>query len=293
MTGKSPLEHASPSFGAMRATTAVASALAAALALTPGAQAENVYKVTRAAAKPDGKGTPKRPRPVRLSFGYTVDDRNPALRAGVVRQYRIAAEGLVTFPGVFPSCTFRQVNRATVARACRTAKVGGGRVFNLAGASSDLTQKLTCNLRLTLYNVTRRKSKPSKRARRSRGALAIRLDGDPPAPPVPGSRAPGCMISVHTAILARYRTVRIGGLPSSELRFRVPDTLAHPLPGVDNSVRETLSRVARKPRRARLGRATRRVGFYNSIGCRGRRTTRVTFVDEQGRNTTATKTSRC
>jgi len=31
-----------------------------------------------------------------------------ALRASVVRQYRIAAEGLVTFPGVFPSCTFRR-----------------------------------------------------------------------------------------------------------------------------------------------------------------------------------------
>jgi hypothetical protein len=277
----------------MRTSTALATSLAVALTLAPAAQADNVYDVTRANTKPAGKGTPKRPRPVQLSFGYTVDERNPALRASVVRQYRIAAEGLVTFPGVFPSCTFRQVNRPNVARACRKARVGGGRVFNLAGASTDLTQKLTCNLRLTLYNVTRRKSKPARRVRRSRGALAIRLDGDPPAPTVPGSRDPGCTISVHTAILARYRTVRIGGLPSSELRFRVPEALAHPLPGVDNSVRETLSQVKRKVRRARIGRTMRKVGFYNSIGCRGRRTTRVTFVDEQGRRSTATRSSRC
>lgn len=277
----------------MRASIAAATVLAVALTLAPTVQAENVYEVTRAGSKPAGKGTPKRPRPVRLSFGYTVDDRNPALRASVVRQYRIGAEGLVTFPSVFPSCTLRQVNRAQVARACRKAKVGRGGVFNFAGASSDLTQKLTCNLRLTLYNVSRKKSKPSKRARRSRGALAIRLDGDPPAPTVLGSRAPGCTIPVHTAIFARYRTVRIGGVPSSELRFRVPDTLAHPLPGVDNSVRETLSQVQRKVRRARVGRRIHKVGFYSSIGCRGRRTTRVTFVDERAQRATATRTSKC
>jgi hypothetical protein len=263
------------------------------LAPAGAAYGANVYEVTAAGARPSGKGSLARPLPVAIRFGYTVTDENPVNRASVVRQYRIASEGLVTFPGIFPSCTFSQAARARVSRACRRARVGGGRVFNVAGPSADPTAKAVCNLRLTLYNVTRRARRPTRRARRSRGALAIRLDGDPPAPADPGSRRPGCSLSIHTAIYAPFRTVRLGGLPASELRFRVPDNLAHPVTGLDNSVREAVSSVRRKLRRARLGGRSRRLGFYNSVGCKRRRTTRVRFVDEQGRLFTARKSTRC
>jgi hypothetical protein len=248
--------------------------------------------VLLAPAVAQARGSAFRPLPVGIKFGYTVADEDPANRATVVRQYRIASESLVTYPGIFPSCTLSQALQSRISRKCRKARLGGGIVLNVAGASADPSQKVVCNLKLTLSNVTRRSARPSRKARRSRGALAIRLDGDPPQPADPASRTPGCTLPVHTAIYAPFTTVRLGGLPASELRFAVPDNLIHPAPRIDNSVRDAVSKVRRKTRRARLGRRVRRLG-YNSMGCRRKRTTRVTFVDEQGRRFTAFKDTRC
>jgi hypothetical protein len=59
-------------------------------------------------------------------------------------------------------------------------------------------------------------------------------------------------------------------------------------------VRNTVSKIARKLRRKRIRGKRRKVGFYNSIGCRGhRRTIRATFIDERGRKVTATKARHC
>jgi hypothetical protein len=255
----------------------------AVLALGGVAYATNVYNVHIASSSPKGKGTPAKPQPVKVNFGYTVTD-DQGLRPTVIKQYRIASEGLVTFPGAHRSCTFAQASARTLPAACNRAKVGGGLVRNNAGSATDRAQKLVCNLRLTLLNIS---------GAGRNGALAIRLDGDPPAPSDPNSRQLGCAVSIHSAIRAPFTQVQLGGFRSSELRFTVPDNLAHPIPGIDNSVVEAVSRVDRKLARTRVRGVRRQVGYYNEIGCRGQRTVRVRFVDEAGEVFTANRQAAC
>lgn len=255
----------------------------AVLAFGGVAFADNIYEVHIASSTPKGNGTASKPLPVKLNFGYTVGD-SAGLRPTVTAQYRIAPEGLITYPKLFPSCKFRQAEAQQVASACRKAIVGSGLVRNEAGAATDRTQKLVCNLKLTLYNISD--------AGRN-GGMAIRLDGDPPAAP-PGSQQVGCTLPVHTAIKAPFFNVKLEGLKTSELRFTVPLQLQEPLAGVQNAVVEARSVVNKKTAKTRIKRKQRTVGFYSEIGCKGRdRTTRVTFVDTQGRQFTANRKSPC
>jgi hypothetical protein len=255
----------------------------AVLAFGGVAFAENIYNVNVATTSPAGKGTASKPLPVKLGFGFTVADTE-GLRPTVIEQYKIAPEGVVSYSKLFPACTFRQASGPQVASACNKAKVGSGIVLNNAGGATDRTQKLVCNLRLTLYNLSD--------AGRN-GGIAIRLDGDPP-PAAPGSRSPGCTISVHTAIKATFHNIRLGGLKTSELRFTVPPQLQEPAPGVQNALIETVSTVNRKTARTRIKGKTRTVGFYSEIGCKGgNRTLRVEFVDQVGRRFTANKSTKC
>ena len=119
---------------------------------------------------------------------------------------------------------------------------------------------------------------------RRRGGIAIRIDTDPPA----------CPISVHEALAAPFYDTKIQGIPTSELRFTVPDSLAHP-GGLDNSVVEVTSFIQKKTGKVRLKRGeppSARVGFYSLVGRKGgTRTVRVTFVDESGAKSTATTTA--
>jgi hypothetical protein len=267
----------------MRKRLVAALTVVAVLSFGGVAFAENIYEVHIANSSPKGKGTPSKPLPVKLGFGYTVGDTE-GLRPTVIEQYRIAPEGLVTFPKLFPSCTFRQASAAQVAGACRNALVGRGLVRNEAGPGTDRTVKLVCNLKLTLYNISD--------AGRN-GGMAIRLDGDPP-PAAPGSKDVGCTLSVHTAIKAPFFNVKLEGLKTAELRFTVPMQLQEPLGGVENAVVEATSTVKRRTASTRIKGKRRTVGFYSEIGCKGRdRTTRVTFVDTQRRSFTANRKSPC
>ncbi len=267
----------------MRKRLIAALTVVAMLAFGGVAFAENIYEVHIAESSPKGKGTPDKPLPVRLGFGYTVGDSED-LRPTVIEQYRIAPEGLITYPKLFPSCTFKQANARPVAKACQKAVLGGGIVRNQAGAGTDRTQKLVCNLKLTLYNI----SDAGKN-----GGQAIRLDGDPPAAQ-PGSKKPGCVINVHTAIKAPYFNVKVDGVKSSELRFTVPIELQEPAPGVQNSVIEAISHVNKETAKTRVKGKQRTVGYYSEIGCKGKdRSVRVTFVDTQNRKFTANKKAAC
>jgi hypothetical protein len=267
----------------MRKRLIAALTVVAVLSFGGVAFAENIYEVHIAKSSPKGKGTPSKPLPVKLDFGYTVGDTE-GLRPTVIEQYRIAPEGLITYPKLFPKCKFSQASAPQVARACNKAKIGSGLVRNEAGPGGDRSVKLVCNLRLSLYNI-------SDAGRR--GGMAIRLDGDPP-PAAPGSKQVGCAISVHTAIKAPFFNVRLEGLKTSELRFTVPIELQEPAPGVQNSVVEAISRVDKKTAKTRIKGKRRTVGFYSEIGCKGRdRTTRVTFVDTQRRSFTANRKSPC
>jgi hypothetical protein len=288
----------------MRKYLIAAMAAAAVLVIGGVAMAANVYTVD-GEATPRGKGSKAKPRPVALRFEYTVTDSDPNLRATPVEGYFIASEGLITFPEAFPTCTYTQANQsdqAAAERACRRARVGGGGgpnglgVRNDVGASSDRSAKLPCNLELNLYNLAPGQfpdpANPGQTITitRRHGGLAIRLDGDQAIPANDDQIA--CPTPQHTAIPARFVPVRIDGQPADELRFEVPPNLLHPS-GLDTSVRETLSRVLRRTAVKRIRGKRRRVGYYSSVGCRGRRLLRVTFVAEDGARARQTSDEPC
>ena len=269
-------------------------ALAAVVAVAGVAVAANTYTVHLAKATA-GKGSMARPIPAALDFGYQVGDTEN-MRPFVIREYRIAAEGLRSYPDARPKCTFEAATNpsaltpSALSAACRRAFVGTGTIDNLAGAPNDRSQKLECDVTLTLINISTgdpRFPKTVSQIRR-RGGIAIRIDTDPPA----------CPISVHEALAAPFYDTKIQGIPTSELRFTVPDSLAHP-GGLDNSVVEVTSFIQKKTGRVVVRRgvpqatAKRRVGFYSLVGRKGRtRTVRVTFVDESGAKSTATTTAK-
>lgn len=260
------------------AVTAVAT-----LSLAGAAVAANVYTVD-GSSKPRGKGSLKKPRPIKLGFDFQVESDNPAVRGTPIKTFAIGSEGLATYPHLFPTCTFSQANAGKVSRKCRRARVGSGLVQNVVGPSAAPTAKLFCNLKLALYNIS---------GSGKHGGMAIRLDGGPPAPTSESSKAIGCPTPIHVAIKAKFVPRRIAGVRSDELRFSVPPDLLHPS-GLDNTVRNTISKIARKTRRTKIRGKRRKVGYYSSIGCKGRkRTIRATFTDEQGRKFTATRARRC
>ena len=252
------------------------------------AYAENQYEVDIATTSPVGKGTAAKPLPVKLGFGYEVTDSD-GLRPTVITQYKIAPEGLITYSGKFPSCTYAQAGadapyESLPAKCRNAAKVGGGIVRNAAGGDNDRTQMIPCNLKLTLINL----SDAGKN-----GGMAIRLDGDQPLPVDP-LRDFGCALPIHRAIKATFHPVKLDGLPTHELRFTVPDQLLHPLGGTTNSVIDVTSTVLKRTTRARVKGKRRTVGFYSEVGCKGpTRTVRVLFVDENRDQFTAKKQAKC
>src|SRR5215208_1716136 len=250
---------------------AAAAAVVAALAVASVAYAVNTYEVDIASGSPNKAGSAAKPVPSSLNFGYEVGDTE-GLRPSVINKYFIAAEGIKYFPKARPTCTFAQADESpSYNSACKKATIG-----NAFGASVDRTGKAPCDVKLTLLNIN---SGPG--VTKKRGAMAIRIDTDPPA----------CSLSIHGALAAPIFDVKIEGVPSSELRFTVPDNLIHPVPGVDNSVIDVTSHVLKKTGKAKGKGKTRTVGFASAVGRKGKtRTVRVTFVDESGHKATATTT---
>ena len=282
----------------MRKLLIPAVAALVAIAVAGIAYAANVYTVD-GDTKPRVKGTLAKPVPVSLDFDYTVADDNPANRGSPVQSDVIGAEGLVTYPNAFPSCSggtsgANNPDPAAAARACRKARVGGGVIKAYVGARNAPTTSAYCVLNLNLYNL-----KPGNYGDAGRigktGGLAIRIDGDPPPPPSIDDQYKGqCLAAQHAAILAKYVTVKIKGVKSSELRFVVPPELLHPAQGLDVTVRQVASSIAKKTAFARVGGKRRKVGFYSAVGCKGRtRSIQVTFVSETGQRSPVTKDKRC
>lgn len=282
----------------MRKFLIVAIAAVAALAVAGIAYAANVYTVD-GSTSPGGKGSASKPKPVSLNFSYTVADEVAANRGSPVKQYRIGAEGLVTYPEAFPSCSggstgANNPDPAAAARACRKARVGGGVIKALVGAENTPTVSANCVLDLNLYNLEPGNYGDFGRIGKN-GGLAIRIDGDPPAPPNLDSSNKGqCLAAQHQAILAPYVAVKIQGVASDELRFTVPPELLHPAQGLDVAVRDVTSKVARKTAKKRIKGKRRTVGFYSAVGCKGRtRSIQVTFVSEAGQRSPVRKDKRC
>jgi hypothetical protein len=281
----------------MRKLSIVALALAAVMAVAGVAYAANTYKVSLGKSKSASKGSLAKPSPASLDFGFQVNDTEN-LRPQVIKQYRIVPEGLETYPKAFRSCTFDQAtdpsagSSAALAPACRKAILGSGSIHNEAGAPNDRTAKLTCDVIITLINIRTGDPRFPETVKqvKKRGGLAVRIDQpqtngvDDPAkcPPV----------GLHQALAAPFYDVKIDGVKSAELRFSVPDTLAHPS-GIDNAVREVVSHVRLKTAKTKIAGKTRTVGYYSSVGRKGKtRTLKVTFVDESGAKKTATRQMR-
>ena len=186
---------------------------------SPHAYAANVYTVD-GSTSPRGKGSANKPLPVSLNFGYTVQDENPANRGTPVEKYFIGAEGLMTYPEEFPTCSggsdgANNQDLDTVKQVCRKARVGGGIIKAYAGAAQDPTQKLNCVLELNLYNCARTScssrcpSRSSTRPGSTRSCrTSSRLSGS-------GPRGSG-----SEAGTARSASTRPSGARAAGVRFR-------------------------------------------------------------------------
>jgi hypothetical protein len=286
----------------MRKFLIAAVAAVSVLAVAAVAYAANVYTVD-GSTSPRGKGTASKPLPVSLNFDYTVKDENPDFRGTPVEKYFIGAEGLVTYPEEFPTCSGGRDGAnadtlATVQRVCKKARVGGGVIMAYAGAAEDPAQKLPCVLKLNLYNLEPGKytNSPNDDISRKNGGLAIRIDGEQTAPENidfhPRDKGK-CVTAQNEAILAPYKTVKIKGVKSDELQFTVPPTLLHPV-GLDAVVQNVDSAVKKRTAMKRIKGKNRKVGFYSAVGCKGnQRTIQVTFIDESGDPTPKTKNKPC
>jgi hypothetical protein len=280
---------------------AVVAALAV-LAVGGIAYAANVYTVdgsTKPAASKAGKGTAAKPVPVSLNFDYTVADEVDANRGIPVEKYFIGAEGLVTYPEAFPTCSGSEAaannpDPAAAARACKKARVGGGIIKALVGARNTPTDSANCVLNLNLYNLKKGNYGEFGKVGKN-GGLAIRIDGEPPPPPnLDDSQKGKCLAAQHASILATYHTVKIKGVTADELRFTVPPELLHPAEGLDVTVRQVASAIAKKTAKKKIKGKKRKIGFYSSVGCKGsQRSIQVTFVSEEGQKTPVTKNGKC
>ena len=264
------------------------------LAVAAVAYAANVYTVD-GGTSPRGKGTASKPLPVSLNFDYTVRDENPDFRGTPVEKYFIGAEGLVTYPEEFPTCSggrdgANADSLATVKRVCKKARVGGGIIKAYAGAPAVQTDKLNCVLELNLYNLEPGNYASGKVTKKN-GGLAIRIDAEQEPPPSLDDRYKGqCVTAQNEAILAPYKTVKIKGVTSDELQFTVPQSLLHP-GGLDTVVQNVESAVRKRTAMKRIKGQNRKVGFYSAVGCKGnQRSIQVTFVSEDKPGTPAVRT---
>jgi hypothetical protein len=291
----------------MRKLLVAAIAAFAVLAISGIAYAVNVYTV-EGSTKPAGGGTAKKPKPMSLSFDFSVSDEIPANRGTPIEKYFIAAEGLVTYPEAFPQCEggtngANNEDLQQVKKTCKKARVGGGIIKAYAGAPSNQTEKLNCVLELNLYNL-----KPGSyntnsglvKIGKKHGGLAIRVDGKQASIPDLSDQYKGqCAVPQNEGILAKYAPVKVKGVTSDELQFVVPPSLLHvggcnPACVSETVVQAVESTIKKRTAQKKIKGKMRTVGFYSAIGCKGgKRSIQVTFITESGQRTPKTDNRSC
>jgi hypothetical protein len=235
--------------------------LLVALGVTGVAWAANQYTVS-GKVTPTG-ATKKKPKPVSIQFSFTNSD--PAgTQPSPIRSYSIRLEGTRVNTGILPVCTASRMTSAQSDAGCsRKAMIGSGTIDSLVGTTGTPTSSsVACRLALRLYNAGKNKA-------------ALWLQGGPPS----------CVTSISQAIDARF--VKTGD--NTSLEFSVPDSLRHQL-GLDIAVTNVTSTIKRITKTKRVKGKKRKVGYFESIGCRDRkRDITVTFTDESGTATPARK----
>jgi hypothetical protein len=273
------------------------SATAALLGLVSVAHAANTYTVNVASAAPPKAGTIANPKPTTINFGYQVGTTD-GNRPSVTTDYRIGfgrnvRNGRRYFKGS-KVCTIAQAGYAGGTPRCpSTARAGSGTVENLAGATSDPTQKIPCKLGLTLY-VGDGRAVPAANndGIPVRNDLVLHLQRK-----VPGD----CPLDVNAGIPAGFVTVNGG----TALQFHVKTIpFQNPAPGVDNSVVNVTSsagkttpvrtRVCRPNRTPRCRFVTKTRGLFETVGCTNRsHVVAVRFQDKSGSVSNAFKNAPC
>jgi len=233
-------------------------AVAAILLVAAGAFAAaqvNTYQVA-AKTSPTTAGTTKHPIPTSVTFSYSVGESSNQ-RPAVVKQYAIQFNGIRVTTKGFATCSASKINNAQSNSVCPSAaKIGAGTIKNQVGPSNDPTSKAaSCTLTLTLYN-----------AANNHGTLYIGA----PTPSSPPEQCAG--VTLHNGIDATY----IRNSAGTTLRFVVPQSLLHPIPGIDNAV----TFVSSKINKVTKGKTV----YYASVGgCHHKqRAVTVTFTQEDG-----------
>jgi hypothetical protein len=215
----------------------------------------NTYTL-KANTSPKAKGTTKKPKPIGISFGFSVSEASNQ-RPGVVEKYTIKFGGTRVNTRVAPKCSSSVLNQRGPSGCPSKSVVGSGFIENETGASNNEADKsIQCNAQLSVVNL-------------GRGNGSIYVEGDPNQ----SDPRRKCAIELAAGIPAKFRNTRTG----SELSFVVPESLKHPgSPGISNAVKKVTSKIKKITKSGK--------GFYEARGgCKNnKRTVTVTFRTESG-----------
>jgi hypothetical protein len=232
-------------------------ALIAVFGLTATAFAANTYDFT---GKIQTGGTKSKPKPGGFTFGYTIADDGGNLPV-VVKAYKFQIGGSkIDTSAVKATCTAAKINAATNAEGCSSAAlVGTGSVEAHIGTSGQPWDGTTkCLLKLEAYNAGKNK-------------VALYLDG---------RDTTKCVAPISQAIDATWSNSSKG----AGLSFTVPDELRHQL-GLDVAVVSVQSTWKKKT----VKKKGKTIGYFSTIGCKGKRSATVSFTGEDGVVTPVTK----
>jgi hypothetical protein len=268
----------------MRKITMLAIAAIAIFGVVAVAEASNTYTVTVATVSPKKAGTAAKPKPITINFGYQVGTTD-GNRPSVTTDYKIAFGKQIKSNRKFfkgsQVCTVAQAGYSSgSAPTCpATAKAGQGTINNLAGNATDPTQKIPCNLGLTLY-VGDGKTVPAA----ANDGIPVKNDL---VLAIKRVNVADCALNVDAALPAGFQNTNLG----TALVFHVKKSpFQQPLPGVDNSVVNVTSSVGKTTKvkqKVKVGKkfVTKNVtrGLFESVGCKSNsHAVNVTFTPAGG-----------
>ena len=234
---------------------------------------DNVYAVSGKVA-PSKSGTPKKPTPVGLSFGFTVNEAN-GRRPASIQKYAIKFDGLVANTNKFPTCTFTQINSAGNPNACKSGSlVGEGVIKAKAGNQANPDdQSVNCSQRLRVYNGGKNK-------------LVLFINGSP----TETNPDYQCDVEIAKPIDASLVRSGSGKNLATSLNFTLPPELINNL-GLAIAVKDVRSTIKKLTKKT----SVRTYGFFESVGgCKqSKRAITVTFTDTQGLSEKSQRTVAC